>query len=643
MNNNSSIMPVDAHKVELNNSFITDKMSIVAEKLIPYQWEALNDRIEGAEPSYCIRNFMAAAGRIDASHAGCVFQDSDLYKWMEAASNTLVYKKDAALEKTLDEAIELIAAAQQPDGYINTYYTINGLDKRWTNLMNNHELYCAGHLIEAAVAHKRTTGKTAFVDIASKLAAHIYTQFGTEDGKKKGYPGHEVIEMALCALYEETGDEKQLELARYFINQRGQAPSYFEEESSGENRFLWGQNFYGLKYYQADIPVREQREAEGHAVRAGYLYCGMADVARLTSDETLKESCKTLFDNIVEKQMYITGSVGQSSMGEAFTFDYDLPNALVYGETCAAISMAFFAERMLKSEPKGIYADIIEKQLYNGALSGMSLDGTGFFYVNPLESWPERNERNYQFSHVKSERQKWFGCACCPPNLGRFIASMPGHVWSTRGDTAYLNLISRSNAAFEVGGGEAAIRVDTDYPWDGKVTIGIDKLPEGTMLAVHIPGWCAKYSISGADEARCEEKDGYLYISGVKAGDEIRVDLDMPVRVVRARPDVAENAGKAALMRGPIVYCAEEADNGKQLWNLYLSTSEDMTVQHSDDLGGVNLVTAGGFKATMPDIGASKLYTTDKPVFEKTSITFVPYYAWNNRGKGEMCVWIKEK
>ena len=369
-------------RYQVDDLFFSRLMDTARTKVIPYQWEALNDRIPDAEKSHAVANFKIAAGLEKGEFAGCVFQDSDLAKWIEAAAYSLMWHKDEKLEKELDDIIDVIEKAQMPDGYLDTYYIIGDPEKRWTNLKDNHELYCAGHFLEAAVAYYQATGKRKLLDVLLRLVDHIDARFGPEEGKLKGYPGHEVIEMALVKLYEITGEEKHLKLAQYFIDQRGQSPLYFKEETERNgNGFYWKNSYFQYQYYQAGKPVREQTEAVGHAVRAGYLYSGMAAVARAAQDESLLEACHRMWDSIVNRRMYITGQIGSADYGEAFTFDYDLPNDTAYAETCAGLSLVFFAQRMLQIEQKGEYADVMERALYNGTISGMSLDEIGRAHV----------------------------------------------------------------------------------------------------------------------------------------------------------------------------------------------------------------------------------------------------------------------
>ena len=639
--------PVPVKDVRVHDSFFSDLMKITVEKLIPYQWRALNDEIPDAEPSYCMRNFKIAAGLEQGKHGGMVFQDSDLAKWIEAVAYSLIWNPDAALEQTADEAIDLIARAQLPDGYLDTYYILNGIENRWTNTKDNHEMYCAGHMLEAAVAYYQATGKRKLLDVMIACVAHIASVIGPEEGKLHTYPGHEVLEMALCKLYEVTRDERHLQLARYFIDERGASPSYFVAEGERNNRPVNPRSAFNLHYYQADRPVREQDTAQGHAVRAGYLYSGMADVARLTEDDSLYEACCKLWYDITRRQMYLTGTIGQSAMAESFSFDYDLPNDLVYGETCAAISLAFFAQRMLRLAPRGEYGDIMERVLYNGSISGMSLDGTKFFYVNPLEVDPIRCEKNHQFRHVKPERQKWFGCACCPPNLGRLLASLPGYLYHTSGNTVFVNLYTTNDLKTTLPSGEVALSMKTNYPWDGKISMKIDAAPQEMLLALRKPGWCRTFTltVNGA-VADYTLRDGFLYLAhSWSAGDCVEFVLDMPVETVRANPRVAEDIGKIAVQRGPVVYCLEEPDNGKNLQRIYLQADAAFACRYEPEtLGGIVSIETDGEELIFAGWDDDVLYDGQKtPSFQPRHLRFIPYYAWANRGPAEMTVWVHEK
>lgn len=642
-------------KAKIKDNFWSKYDALVRDVVIPYQRDALNDRVADADPSAAIRNFRIAAGEEEGEFYGMVFQDSDVAKWLEAVAYSLENHPDPELEKEADEVIDLIGRAQQPDGYLNTFYIINGLENRWTNLHECHELYCAGHMIEAAVAYYEATGKRKFLDIVCKFADHIDSVFGPEDGKLKGYPGHQEIELALVKLFRVTKDKKYLNLAKFFLDERGKDPYYFDiewEKRGKTSHWTGGKGAAPSKskeYNQAHLPVREQTEAVGHAVRAVYMYTAMADVAMETGDEELLEACRRLWNNIVYKRMYITGAIGSQVHGEAFSFDYDLPNDTVYAETCAAIGLVFFASRMLEAEPKGQYADVMERALYNGVISGMSLDGKSFFYVNPLEVNPEACEKNGNFRHVKPVRQKWFGCACCPPNVARLLASLGHYIYGIKDNTVYTHLYIGSNTEADIDGTKVNISQETNYPWDGKVsiTINLDGAKE-FGLGLRIPGWCneAKLSVNGQElDLASAAVDGYAIIKRKwQNGDRVELDLPMePVRV-RSNPLVRANIGKVAIQNGPIVYCLEEVDNGPNLHTVVLPKDSELEVSFREDLlGGVNIITAQGEKAKVETWG-SELYKANASFeYQPAKLTFVPYYAWVNRQPGEMTVWIRER
>lgn len=496
------LRPFRLDHIEIQDKFWKEYMEVVRKHVIPYQWEALNDRIEDAEPSGCIRNFRVASKQEEGEFYGMVFQDSDVYKWLEAVAYSLMWHPDEELEKTADDVIDLIGAAQQPDGYLDTYYIINGLEKRFTNLMDHHELYCLGHMVEGAVAYYNATGKRKFLDIAIGYADCVYENLGVEEGKIPGYPGHEVAEMALVALYGITKDEKHLKLAKYFVDQRGQSPLFFDVESEKNgNTCYWDDSYMKKQYYQAGKPVREQDVAEGHAVRAVYLYSGMADVASACEDEELFHVCEKLWENIVTKQMYVTGAIGATQHGEAFTFDYDLPNDTIYAETCAAIGLIFFSRRMFEITKESKYMDVVERCLFNGVISGMSLDGKRFFYVNPLEVNPEASEKDYNKKHVKPERQKWFGCSCCPPNIARLLSSIGGYAYECNENSVYMNLFVGGKIEAVLNGKKNVFKVETEYPWNGTVEINVENEEDSVFTyAIRIPDWCEKYKLTTINE-----------------------------------------------------------------------------------------------------------------------------------------------
>lgn len=636
--------------VEINDGFWSRYISLIRDVVIPYQWEILNDNLEDVEPSHAIRNFRIAAGEEEGEFYGMVFQDSDVAKWLEAVAYSLETHPNPKLEKLADETIDLIGRAQLEDGYLNTYYIINGIDKRWTNLQECHELYCAGHMIEAGVAYYKATGKRKLLDIVCRFADHIDTVFGPEPSKKKGYPGHQEIELALFKLYEVTGEEKYLNLAKFFIDERGKEPYYFdiEWEERGKTEHFHGMRDLGRQYAQAHLPVRQQTKAVGHAVRAVYMYTAMADIASETEDKELLKACKILWDNIVTKQMYITGGIGSMAHGEAFSYDYDLPNDTAYAETCAAIGLIFFAWRMLKIEPNRCYADVIEKALYNNVLAGMSLDGKRFFYVNPLEVVPEACEKNGTKMHVKPTRQKWFPCACCPPNLSRLIASLGQYIYTHQGDTLYIHQYIDNKSSMEFCGGNMCVTQKTDYPWDEKIDIELALQGEKEFtLALRIPEWCKNpqiYINGQIVEIGDNTKNGYATLNRIwKDGDKIQLILPMEVLRIRSNPAVRENIGRVALQYGPIIYCLEEVDNGPDLHEVKLPLDVEFEAKFDEDLlGGVNIIEVEGERVDgkWPD---EFLYSSDIDITYNTSkLTFIPYYAWDNRGMGEMLVWVRE-
>lgn len=623
---------------------------LVKDVVIPYQYEALHDRIANVEPSCAIRNFRIAAGLEEGEFSGMVFQDSDVAKWLEAVGYSLLTHPDPELERKADEVIELIEQAQAPDGYLNTYFTIKEPGRRWTNLTECHELYCAGHMIEAAVSYFRATGKRKLLDIVCRLVDHIDAVFGPQDGKLNGYDGHQEIELALVKLYEVTGDEKHLNLARFFIDQRGQEPNFFKQEwerRGGISHWTGRKSRINLAYHQAHQPVREQQEAIGHAVRAVYMYSAMADLARLTDDESLLAACDRLWRSIVDKQMYITGGIGSTHHGEAFSFAYDLPNDTVYAETCASIGLIFFAQRMLRIRPYAEYADVMERALYNTVLAGMSQDGKHYFYVNPLEVWPEASRRNPGKHHVLPQRPGWFGCACCPPNVARLIASLSQYVYRVEGSTAWIDLYVGGEITAEMQDGKAHLQVATRYPWDGKVSINVS-LAEAKQfrIALRIPGWCeeARLFVNGEEiDVAKVLQHGYAYVDRLwQDGDQIELQLAMTIQRMQSHPQVRANAGKVALQRGPLVYCLEEADNGALLSSLILPYDAPLRERlDAQLLGGCVVIEGEGWREEEASWG-EPLYRPVAKSKAKVVLTFVPYYLWANRGEGEMTVWVRQ-
>lgn len=648
---NRSLAPIGLDAAKLLDGFWLERAKTVRRKIIAYQWEAINDRIPGIAKSHAVQNFRIAAGEAEGRFYGRPFQDSDVYKWLEAVAYALNGEREPELEALADGVIDLIAKAQQPDGYLHTYYIIEALDRRWTNVRDDHELYVAGHLIEAATAYAHATGKTKFLDVARKLADHIDTVFGDGEGKLRGYPGHAEIELALVKLYRCTGEKRYLRLCKYFVDERGQSPNFFDKEAQARgDKEPYGpwMGLYTNEYNQSHQPVREQDVAVGHAVRAVYLYCAMADLAKELSDDDLLETCRRLWRNVTSKQMYVTGAIGSSAHGEAFTFDYDLPNDAAYNETCASIGLVMWAHRMLHAELDGKYADTIEQALYNGILSGMSLEGTKYFYVNPLEVWPQACDCRHDRRHVKSTRQEWFGSACCPPNIARLFASLSQYVYSRSDSTFYAHLYVNSSADVEFQNRRVTVTQRSDYPWNGTIRIGVEaEDPNEFDLAVRIPGWCKQYQlkVNGQDAEQVEVIRGYAHIRREwRGGDEVELVLDMPVDRIRANPRLRAAAGKVALRRGPVVFCLEEADNGPVLPDITLPKNESLEAEFvRDELGGVVVIHGVGRRTVDAGGDGVALYIDRALERESFPLRAVPYYTWNNRGRGEMQVWIREE
>lgn len=641
-----NLKPISLDQLKITGSFWAERQRIVKEVMLPYQYKVLNDEVPDAEPSHALENFRIAAGLSEGEYYGMVFQDSDVAKWLEAVAYVLAKDRDPELEKIADEVVDLIAAAQQPDGYLDTYFIVAHPDKKWTNLREDHELYCAGHMIEAGVAYYEATGKRKILDVVCKLADHIDSVFGTEPGKKRGYPGHEEIELALVKLYRVTNNEKYLKLAQYFVDERGQQPYYFdiEAEQRGDGKLHYQR--WGPTYSQSHLPVREQQTAEGHAVRAMYLFSAMADLAKETGDESLLAACRRLWHNVTRRRMYITGGIGASAWAESFSIDYDLPNSRAYTETCAAIGLVFFAHRMLQLELNAEYADVMERALYNGVISGVSLDGKKFFYTNPLEVWPDAAEHRHDHEHIKTTRQGWFRCACCPPNLARLVASLEKYAISVGDTVIAVHLYMNSEANLQISGQNIQLKQKTNYPWDEHITFTISTdTPVEFALKLRIPGWCNKATLKingeNIDLASITEK-GYATIARTwQSGDQVELMLAMPVERIQANPKVRMNAGKVALQRGPLVYCLEEVDNGPCLTDICLPKDATFKTYYDENLlGGVTVIEASACRSDTEwdDI----LYQPAQDSCRKVTIKAIPYYAWNNRGRGEMLVWIRQ-
>ena len=583
-----------------------------------------------------IYDHFAETGRfasLDFNHPNPhIFWDSDIAKWIESAAYLLEDKRDEAVEKLVDEAVEKIALHQRPDGYFNIHFDTKEPGARFSRY-TDHELYDLGHLIEAAIAYKRATGKRKLLDICIKYVELVDKVFRVEHTAGFDTPGHEEIELALYRLYQETGEERFMTLMRYFINTRGTSPRDNTYAGLGRN-----------SYAQSHLPVREQTTAEGHSVRAMYLYCAMADMAWQDNDEGLRKACETLFENVVNKRMYVTGGIGSSHVGEAFTFDYDLMNRTAYTETCASLALSLFARRMSRIEPKGIYADIAELALYNGTLSGISVSGDSFFYENPLEIQPAVLRHNKYYVDARdympiSERVKVFECSCCPPNLLRVIGSVGEFAYGEDETTLYSHVFMGCEADTRFG----KIVQTTKYPYEGTVEY---TMPEGAgkfTLAVHLPAWADEgYTLTlNGGLYEVNPKDGYLYITREwKPTDVLRLELPFGARLVSANPAVHEDCGRVAVMRGPIVYCAEEVDNGRYVKDIAVSADAEYKAEWCDELKAPILRTVGT-RRMWPN--ANPLYTA-KPVKRMhTEIVLIPYACFANRGETEMSVWLLEE
>lgn len=547
-----------------------------------------------------------------------IFWDSDVAKWIEGASYILHSEKNDQAVEIIENAIDLIIKNSDENGYFNSHFLVAEKENRF-RLRECHELYCAGHLIEAAVAYYELTGKDRFLNAVKKYADYIERAFKIDNTAAFITPGHPEIELALVRLYKATGEKRYIELAKYFIDKRGNCdePGIYTD---------WANEYYS----QDEIPVRERKTAEGHCVRALYLMCAAADIAYIYKDNDLKTACERFFDSIVNKRMYITGGVGSSNIGESFTIDYDLPNRTAYAETCAAISLAMFAERMLKFGADSRYSDIIERTMYNGIMSGISLDGKSFFYENPLEIDPDFNNINTS-TKVKerfpiTQRVEVFDCSCCPPNIMRFAASISGLIYGFDDNTVYINQYINSEG--DVNG--IKISQKTDYPNNGKITVRCNSNKK--QIAFRIPCWCKSFNIN----KKYSIKNGYAYVD-LDSEENIELELDMPVRIISANRRIHSDAGRIAVMRGPVVYCAEGIDNGADIKSIALPAESVFELAESEFL--LPILKTEAYRPFESD----SLYYEAVDDYEKIPLTLIPYYAFANRGESEMQVWLLRK
>lgn len=646
---------IDLKNIKIKDDFWTPFQDKVIDMVIPYQENILRDAIEDAEKSHAIENFEIAAGLKKGEFYGMVFQDSDVAKWLEGASYSLIIRPNSALEERIDAIIDVIEKAQQPDGYLDTYFIIKEPDRKWTNLLEGHELYCAGHMIEAGVAYYEATGKDKLLHVCMRLADHIDDVFRI--GGKAGYPGHQEIELAAVKLYKATGQKRYLELAAHFLNARGADVDFFAKEKKARDFDVFGMDPDNHDYNQSFAPVREQREAVGHAVRAVYMYEAMADVAAATEDKELLEACRRLWDNITQEKMFITGGIGSDGSLESFAKGYYLPNDVAYNETCAQIGMMFFTKKMLDAEEKpfGKYADIMDLLIYNSTISGMQYDGTRFFYVNPLEVNPGISGELFGHKHVVAERPKWYACACCPPNLVRMITSLGKYAWSVDGNKAYSHFLIGQKVSLDT----CDISVKSQYPWEGKVEYHVVKKMEDLELAIHLPGFVKEYKVTRAGEDVTADtllEDGYLYFTDFAAEEDIAISFDLQVRYLYADNRIVADGLKCAIKRGPLVYCFEGVDNGENIQSIRINREAEIELaslyeaMESISIADTSSVTKNslkpGYSLKVPgsrmDVitKSGLLYTEETPVEKEVKLTAIPYYMWGNRGLTQMRVWM---
>ncbi len=639
------VTPVPLKRVAIKTGFWAERQTVNRERTIPAIYRKLEET--GRIKSWSMVRTHEVPVERSTVH---MFWDSDTGKWLESVAYSLATHPDPDLQSLADDLIESIEGAQQEDGYLNTYFPVLYPEGKWSNLRDWHEMYNAGHLIEGAVAYLQATGQRKMLDVLQRFAEHIDATFGSEDGKLRGYPGHPELELALVKLYRETGEERWMELAAYFVNERGQEPHYFDLEAArrGEKREdFWAQTY---RYCQAHAPLREQTEANGHAVRACYLYAGIADVALETGDEELLTLSRRLWDDLTQHQMYLHGGIGPSHSNEGFTFAYDMPTETAYAETCAAIALAFWAQRMFHLDPDSRYIDIMERAIYNSSLSGVSYEGDQFFYGNPLAAYPGVNPLGRWSGIIDSghyRRVDWYFCPCCPPNISRLIASIGEYSYSQAGKRIYVQLYHDNSVALEIAGQAMTLVQSTNYPWDESVKFTVEtENPVDLELALRIPDWCYDFrlSINGAEQETVAES-GYVILSCQWAdGDTVDLTLSMPVERVMPHPHIRQTAGQIALQRGPLIYCLEEVDNGSRLANICIPSSATLGASFDSELfGGITVVTGEALRLE-PAEKSSTLYRHESQAeYASDSFAFraIPYYLWANRDPGEMRVWIR--
>lgn len=648
------------NKVTITDPFWLRYEELIRTQMLPYQWRVLNDEEDiviakerdasyiPSEKSHCVENFRIAAGQKRGHHYGMVFQDSDLYKWLEAVAYTLQHHEDPKLQALADEAIELIAAAQEPDGYLNTYFTIEAPERKFKRLYQSHELYCAGHFIEAAVAYHEATGNDTVLTCACRLADCLNHHFGPEEGQIHGYDGHPEIELALFRLYEITQEDRYRKLGRFFLYERGKDPDFFQKQCEADDDkslLIEGMESFKPSYYQNHAPILKQMTAEGHAVRMTYLCTGISMLARLENDNAMLAAAQRLWKNITQKRMYITGGIGSTVTGEAFTADYDLPNDTMYCETCASVGLIFFAHQLLQCAPRGEYADIMERALYNTVLASVALDGKHFFYVNPLEVVPLYDHSDPGKSHVKTTRPAWFGCACCPPNMARLLSSLDRYAYTVHDNTVYVCLYLNNHASLMVDDHPVILQQETQYPWQGTIKITLQSKGD-FHLALRLPQWTDTFTVHVNNKhADVDVHDGFLFLHrSWEIGDTIALSLPMQAAFYIAAPEVRDDIHRLAVQRGPLVYCAESIDNGKELEKIRLDSQEHFQYHYdAKQFGGVGLLDIPAERLTSPATGQALYHKIESEKLHPVTLHFIPYYCWGNRGENEMSVWLPQK
>ncbi|GHC51338.1 glycoside hydrolase family 127 protein [Neogemmobacter tilapiae] len=617
-------------QVKINGPFWSERLETVLTKTIPSQYAQLEKhnmlrslKLPQPVPPLTIP-------RKPDGFTTEIFWDSDIGKWIEAASYALSHRRDPVVEAQIEAITDDLEKAQAPDGYLNCWYQEREPENRWTNLRDNHELYNAGHLLEGAVAYFHATGKDRLLVVMERYMDHVASVFGRGPGQKRGYCGHQEVELALVKAWQATGKRKFLDLATYFIDERGAQPHYFdiEAQARGQKPSDYGQGTY--EYSQSHIPVREQTKVVGHAVRAMYMYTAMADLAAEHGDAALKRACEVLWRDVTETRMYVTGGFGPSASNEGFTLDYDLPNDTAYAETCASVAMVFWAARMLNLDLDGQYADMLELALYNNSLAGLSRDGTQYFYDNKLES---------DGTH---RRWDWHPCPCCTMNVARLVASIGGYVFGLAEREVAIHLYGGASATLPVAGGQVTLTETSNYPWDGAIRVAVE--PEGTggfTLSLRIPAWCkgATLAVNGASVPVKPER-GYARITRAWAKGDV-IDLNLPMQAERswANPEVKVDVGRVALRRGPLVYCLEQIDQTLPLSRLRLPRTATLSARFAPDLlGGISLIEAEGLGL----VDSPALYSDTPPTETPAKLTAVPYYIWCNRGANAMQVWVRE-